>query len=51
MMANRSVFLEKFFCSPTKIGSITPSSRFLTRKMLENLPWDRIDSIVDMRCR
>ena len=48
MMANRSVFLEKFFCSPTKIGSITPSSRFLTRKMLENLPWDRIDSIVEL---
>ncbi len=50
MMANRSVFLQKFFCAPTKIGSITPSSKFLTHKMLAALPWDQIDSIVDMRC-
>ena len=50
MMENRSIFLQKFFCAPTKIGSLTPSSQYLTRKMLYALPWDKIDSIVDMRC-
>ena len=48
MTANRSVFLQKFFSAPTKIGSITPSSKFLTRKMLASLPWDKIDSIVEL---
>lgn len=48
MMANRSVFLQKFFCAPTKIGSITPSSKYLTHKMLAALPWDQIDSIVEL---
>ena len=48
MMANRSVFLQKFFCAPTKIGSITPSSKFLTQKMLASLPWDTMDSVVEL---
>lgn len=48
MLANRSIFLQKFFCAPNKIGSITPSSQFLMRKMLETLPWDTIDSIVEL---
>lgn len=48
MMENRSIFLQKFFCAPTKIGSLTPSSQYLTRKMLYALPWDKIDSIVEL---
>ena len=48
MMANRSVFLHKFFDAPTKIGSVTPSSRFLTQKMLGELPWDEMESIVEL---
>ena len=48
MLANRSIFLQKFFCAPNKIGSVTPSSQFLARKMMETLPWDTIDSIVEL---
>lgn len=48
MMANRSIFLQKFFCAPTKIGSITPSSRFLARKMMASLPWEDLERVVEL---
>ncbi len=31
-----------------KIGSITPSSSYLTKRMLEDLPWQYIESIVEL---
>lgn len=48
MLAKRFVFLSKFMRNPQKIGSLTPSSAFLTRKLLLKLPWDRIDSLVEL---
>lgn len=48
MLTTRAVFLYKFFLHPNKIGSVTPSSSFLTKKMLVNLPWDKIDTIVEL---
>jgi phospholipid N-methyltransferase len=48
MTAARSIFFRKFFIEPAKIGSVTPSSGYLTRKMLANLPWDQLDSIVEL---
>jgi phospholipid N-methyltransferase len=47
-MTTRAIFLYKFFLKPTKIESVTPSSSFLTRKMLGNLPWDKIETIAEL---
>lgn len=48
MIADRAVFLSKFITEPKKIGSITPSSSFLTRKMLAKLPWDGIEAVIEL---
>lgn len=47
-MLNRAGFIQKFITKPQKIGSITPSSSFLTKRMLEDLPWDTVDVIVEL---
>lgn len=47
-MINDSHFFRKFILHPKKIGSITPSSTFLTKKMLGNLPWQELDTIVEL---
>ena len=41
-------FLKKFVSEPQKIGSITPSSKFLTRKVLEEIDWIELNSIVEL---
>ena len=41
-------FLHKFIVSPRKIGSITPSSQQLTKKMFKAFPWDNVNSIVEL---
>lgn len=38
----KMLFLYKFFRAPKQIGSVTPSSRFLARKMVEAVPWPEI---------
>lgn len=48
VLTTRAAFLCKFLLKPTKIGSITPSSAFLTRKMLADLPWGEIDTIAEL---
>ena len=45
---NRLLFLRKFIANPCKIGSITPSSRFLKDKMLSGVMWDELDSVVEL---
>lgn len=47
-MIERVAFLNKFIMEPKKIGSITPSSSFLTKKMMEKLPWNNIETIVEL---
>lgn len=42
------MFLWKFLKHPKKIGSIIPSSNSLTKKMLEDLPWNSLDNIVEL---
>lgn len=44
----RYTFLTKFLQSPGQIGSVTPSSSFLTKKMFENVDWNEIDLIVEL---
>lgn len=47
-IARRLHFLSRFFSSPRKIGSITPSSRFLVNALLEAVPWYEINTIVEL---
>lgn len=48
MLESRSIFLKKFITEPTKIGSCTPSSHYLTRKMVSRLDWDHVHTIVEL---
>lgn len=45
---SRLQMLTRFFFSPRRIGSITPSSRFLVNAMLESVPWDDVKTIVEL---
>jgi len=45
---DRILFLKKFIDEPKKIGSLTPSSRFLVKKMLENLPWKNFSCVAEL---
>ena len=48
MLAARAAFLCKFIRKPKEIGSVVPSSSFLTRKMLARLPWEELDTVVEL---
>lgn len=48
MIAERTSFFNKFMEKPGKIGSITPSSAFLTQKMLARLAWNHMGTIVEL---
>lgn len=45
---DRILFLRKFIDEPKKIGSLTPSSRFLVKKMLKNLPWESFSHVAEL---
>ena len=47
-IAERELFLKDFILNPAKIGSVTPSSSYLTKKLLGKLPWDRLSTIVEL---
>lgn len=42
------LFFNQFIHSPRQIGSITPSSKFLCKKMIEHIQWDSIQSIAEL---
>ncbi|WP_374706614.1 class I SAM-dependent methyltransferase [Paenibacillus sp. J2TS4] len=42
------LFLYKFSRAPKQIGSITPSSMFLAKKMLEQVNWKRVEHIAEL---
>ena len=41
-------FLLKFISHPRQIGSIVPSSQYLTDAMLRRVPWDSVHSLVEL---
>lgn len=45
---DRILFLRRFIDEPKKIGSLTPSSRFLAKKMLKDLPWRNFSHIAEL---
>ncbi|WP_103107165.1 class I SAM-dependent methyltransferase [Brevibacillus reuszeri] len=42
------LFLYKFSCAPKQIGSLTPSSIFLAKKMLEPVKWNQARHIAEL---
>ncbi|WP_282936501.1 phospholipid methyltransferase [Paenibacillus sp. RC67] len=42
------LFLYKFSQKPGEIGSVTPSSAFLAKKMLQYVPWDEVKQIAEL---
>lgn len=42
------LFLYRFLCSPAQIGSVTPSSKFLARKMIESVPWSEVANVAEL---
>ncbi|MBE9916376.1 methyltransferase [Paenibacillus donghaensis] len=42
------LFLYKFSQAPKQIGSITPSSAFLAKKMLESVDWNQVGHIAEL---
>jgi phospholipid N-methyltransferase len=48
MASDRIEFFFKFVTQPRKIGSITPSSSFLTRRMMGGLPWENMRTVVEL---
>lgn len=40
--------LERFLTSPRSIGSIVPSSKFLVHALVNPIPWDRINTVVEL---
>ena len=45
---DRILFLKRFIDEPKKIGSLTPSSRFLVSKMLDCLPWKNFSHVAEL---
>jgi Phospholipid N-methyltransferase len=48
LIQERTLFLNKFLCSPRQIGSVTPSSKSLAKKMIESVPWGDVRSIAEL---
>ncbi|MFM1655268.1 class I SAM-dependent methyltransferase [Brevibacillus sp. B_LB10_24] len=47
-MSDFLVFLRRFFSNPTRVGSVAPSSKFLCRLMMKNVPWVSAKTIVEL---
>jgi phospholipid N-methyltransferase len=47
-LQSRLQFLKQWFRNPRELGSITPSSRFLTRELLNRIDFDRARYIAEL---
>lgn len=47
-VAEKMVFLYKFLQSPKSVGSVTPSSRFLTEKMMQPIDWQNLRAVAEL---
>jgi phosphatidylethanolamine/phosphatidyl-N-methylethanolamine N-methyltransferase len=41
-------FIKQFWAEKKMVGSMTPSSRFLTQKMLKNIDFKKVKLIVEL---
>jgi len=47
-LTEKLTFLMKFIKSPSQVGSITPSSRFLAKKILESIDWKTVRTMAEL---
>ncbi|WP_244935555.1 class I SAM-dependent methyltransferase [Paenibacillus glycanilyticus] len=49
MGVNQSIlFLKKYVQNPKYVGSIVPSSRFLANRMLDQVSWEQIKTVIEL---
>jgi phospholipid N-methyltransferase len=44
----KCLFLFKFIRCPKQIGSVTPSSKTLAKKMISSIPWDTVHHLAEL---
>lgn len=47
-MASKSSFLKEYFKNKKMVGAVSPSTRFLGEKMLENIDFDTVKHIIEL---
>ncbi|MCL1941073.1 MAG: methyltransferase domain-containing protein [Synergistaceae bacterium] len=47
-MSEKFIFFKRFISAPSRIGSVTPSSKYLLREMLNKVDWNECKSIVEL---
>nr|WP_233146868.1 methyltransferase domain-containing protein [Paenibacillus selenitireducens] len=48
MVEDKWLFLQKFMGNPKEVGSITPSSKFLAKRMLKAVNWNDVRAIGEL---
>jgi phospholipid N-methyltransferase len=48
LLTDMIVFLKRFLSAPGRVGSVAPSSRFLCREMIKQIPWHKVRTIVEL---
>jgi len=48
LIQEKFLFFYKFLQSPGRVGSVTPSSRFLAKTMVDAIPWNEVDSAAEL---
>ncbi len=48
LLTDMFVFLKRFLAEPGRVGSVAPSSRFLTNEIMKRVPWQTARSIVEL---
>ncbi|MGG3306588.1 class I SAM-dependent methyltransferase [Paenibacillus sp. 2KB_20] len=48
LVQEKALFFYKFLRSPGQIGSVTPSSKFLARTMINSVPWDEVNNVAEL---
>ena len=43
-----AIFLKRFVKQPRQVGSVTPSSRFLTRAIMSKIKWDDANHVAEL---
>ncbi|KPV60015.1 phospholipid methyltransferase [Paenibacillus sp. A3] len=47
-LQEKLLFLYKFSRAPQQIGSVTPSSAFLAKKMVESVAWEKVNAVAEL---
>ncbi|WP_042196048.1 class I SAM-dependent methyltransferase [Paenibacillus camerounensis] len=47
-MNQHLLFLQRFMKSPKNVGSVAPSSRFLAKKMVNQVDWDEVKAAAEL---